>query len=523
MIKRTIAALLCLVFLLSWAPMARAEEAPAEAIDISEDTFFSGSGYDDFDFLTDKNTDKYHTSSIGCTMTLMNDVGIGSVYLIFDEEYGQYTIENVGTGEVVTAGTHGFLHEYVDLYQAFGQAPTVISIHFELRKARLSEIYLFSAGEVPDFVQKWQPPLDDQTDLLLLSTHGDDDQLFFAGLLPLYAGQKKVGVQVAYLTDHRNLTNARTHEILNGLWAVGCAAYPIMPDFPDFRIDSLRGTYEEFENQGVTKDELRSYVVELLRRFKPKVVVGHDIDGEYGHGMHMVYTDCLIKALELSNDSTAFPETAEKYGLWEVPKTYLHLYDENPIVIDYDQPLSEFDGMTAFQVSQKLGYPCHKSQQYTWFTDWINGDNNQITKASQIKKHNPSYFGLYHSNVGQDVGKDDFLENIVTYGEEARIEAERLEQERLEQEQQLLAQMEAERQELERLEQERAEQKRLEQERLEQEQKELERIQQKQQLRKQRAMAIVSWSILIILVLALIAMILMIRKQKGYSDFEYKE
>lgn len=523
MIKRTAAALLCLVFLLTWAPAVSAEKAPEEAVDISDSTFFTGGGFDDFRFLTDKDTDTYRTSDIGSTITLMNEQGIGSLYLIFDEEYGEYTVENVGSGELLTVGKYGFLHEYVDLYQAFGEAPTIVSIHFELRKAKLSEIYLFSAGEAPDFVQRWQPPLEGKTDLLLLSTHGDDDQLFFAGLLPLYAGQKKVGVQVAYLTDHRNLTNARTHEILNGLWAVGCTAYPVLPDFPDFRIDSLRGTYEEFEDQGVSKEELRSYVVELLRRFKPKVVVGHDIDGEYGHGMHMVYTDLLIKALKLSNDPESFPETAEQYGLWEVPKTYLHLYEKNPIVLDYDQPLSEFDDMTAFQVSQKLGYPCHKSQQYTWFTDWINGEDKPITKASQIKRYNPSYFGLYHSTVGEDVTKDDFLENIVTYTEEARIEQERLEKEQQEKEQLQQQQMEEERKELERLEAERAEQKRQEQERLEKEQQELERIQQEQQAKKQRTMAIASWSILIILVLALVLMVILIRRQKGYHDFDYED
>lgn len=523
MIKRTVAAMLCLVLLLVWMPAVRAEEASAVASDISENTYFMGSGFKDFSFLIDKDTDNYRTSDIGATMTLLNDQGIGSVYLIFDEEYGEYTIENVGSGELLTVGKHGFLHEYVDLYQAFGEAPTVISIHFERRKAKISEIYLFSAGEAPDFVQRWQPPLESKTDLLLLSTHGDDDQLFFAGLLPLYAGQKKLGVQVAYLTDHRNLTNARTHEILNGLWAVGCTAYPVMPDFPDFRIDSLRGTYEEFEDLGVSADELRGYVVELLRRFKPKVVVGHDIDGEYGHGMHMVYTDCLIKALKLSNDPESFPETVEEYGLWEVPKTYLHLYEKNPIVMDYDQPLSEFDDMTAFQVSQKLGYPCHKSQQYTWFTDWINGEDNSITKASQIKRYNPSYFGLYYSTVGEDVSKDDFLENVLTYDEEARIEQERLEKEQQEQERLQQEAMEKERLELERLEAERAEQKRQEQERLEKEQQEQERIRLELEAKKQRAMAIASWSILIVLLLALVLMVIIIRRQKGYRDFDYRE
>ena len=118
-------------------------------------------------------------------------------------------------------------------------------------------------------------------------------------------------------------------------------------------------------------------------------------------------------------------------------------------MIDYDVPLEAFDGMTAFMATQTYGYPCHETQQYTWFTDWINGKTTPITKATEIKSYNPSHFGLYRSTVGEDVLKNDFMENITSYEEQARLEAERLEQERLEAER-----LEKERLEAERLEQE---------------------------------------------------------------------
>jgi LmbE family N-acetylglucosaminyl deacetylase len=457
---------------------------PAAAVDITGSTAILGDGYDKFDFLTDGNTTAYHTSNGKCTITLLNEEGIGSIYLMFDLEYGEYTIENAANGKSITAGQEGFLHEYIDLNQAFQGPVTSLYIHFERGKVRLSELEVYSVGTVPEHVQIWQPPLEGETDLLLLSSHGDDDQLFFAGLLPKYAGQEGAAVQVAYLTNHRNLTNQRTHEILNGLWATGCTAYPVLPDFPDFRIDDLQKTYKEFERLGYPKDQLMSYVTGLLRRFKPQVVVGHDIEGEYGHGMHMVYTDCLLEALKVSNDETYLPEQVASYGVWDVPKTYLHLYDKNTIELDYDQPLSAFDGMTAFEVTQKLGYPCHKSQQSTWFTGWLNGDNGEITKASQIKRHNPCRFGLYRTTVGDDVVRQDFLENITTYREQEEAEQLRLEQERLEKEAQEQERLEAERQELDRIEAEKAEKKRLEEERLEAERLEQERLQQEQHQRQ---------------------------------------
>lgn len=498
---RVLAPVLCLCALISLAITARA----AEAADLRGSTAVSGSGYDSFSFLFDEDIKTYKKSGETASITLEDPAGIGSLYLMFDLEYGAYTVTDNVTGNVITAGAQGFLHEYIEL------APTTsVTLSFENGPVRLSEIYVFSEGEAPDFVQRWDAPLEGGADILLFSTHGDDDQLFFAGLLPLYAGEKGCRVQVAYLTDHRNLTNARTHEMLNGLWAVGVTAYPVFGSFADFRIDDLEGSYAEYASQGVTEEDLLSFVVEQLRRFKPLVAVGHDVNGEYGHGMHMVYTDCLIKALDVSNDPAAFPALAEKYGVWDVPKTYLHLYGENPIELDYDQPLDAFGGMTAFEVSQKLGYPCHESQQYTWFTGWINGKSEPITKATQIQKYNPCKFGLYRSAVGADVQKDDLLENLTTYAEQERLEQERLEQERLEQE----------RLEQERLDQERLEQERLEQEKLEQERQEQERLEQEcleseaqQQARKQHSLAISAGVVIVLTALLIVALAKLFRRK----------
>lgn len=496
--------LLCMI--LSVCPRADASKTlPAK--DIRENTAYSGTGYSSFSFLKDGNIDSYKKSDASASITLENESGIGSLYLMFDLEYGSYTITDNATGQATTAGEHGFLHEFVDLEKAFGTCPTSVTLGFADGSVRLSEIYVFSQGSAPDFVQKWQEPLEANTDLLLLASHGDDDQLFFAGLLPYYAGELDCRVQVAYLTDHRNLTNARTHEMLNGLWAVGVEAYPVFGNFDDFRIDSLDGTYGEYARLGTTKDELLEFVVEQLRRFRPLAVVGHDINGEYGHGMHMVYTDLLMQAVEISNDAASYPELAQEYGVWDVPKTYLHLYEENPIVLDYDTPLEHFDELTAFQATQKLGYPCHKSQQYTWFTGWINGKSTQISKATEIATYSPCHFGLYRSTVGDDAAKNDFMENLTTYAEQERLEQERLEAEKLE----------AERLEQERLEAERLEKERLEAERLEKEQQEQQRLEQERQALQQKTQQqklTVAVCVLAVLVLCMIVLLCRLKRTR---------
>ena len=504
--KKLFSLVLIAAVLLSLFPAVAATEATAAtAMDISKSTTITGSGYGSFAFLTDGNIKTYQKSSGSAELKLENPTGIASLYLLFDLEYGEYTITDNISGKVYTAGSYGFLHEYFVL----DDPTTSLTIRFGNGTVRLSELYAFSEGKAPDFVQQWGAPLEGKADIVLFATHGDDDQLFFAGLLPYYAAEVGCGMQVVYLTDHRNLTMARTHEMLNGLWSVGVTAYPVFGSFADFRIDDLNGTYSYYKDLGTSKEELQGFVVEQIRRFKPQVAVGHDINGEYGHGMHMVYADLLIKALDITNDPAQFPESAEKYGIWDIPKTYLHLYAENPIEMNYDVPLKSFDGMTAFEVTQKLGYPCHESQQYTWFTKWINWVNmsvggTPVTSPTQIKDHNPCKFGLYRSTVGPDVQKNDFLENIVTYAEQERIEQERLEAERLEQER-----LEQERLEQERLEAERLEQERLEQERLEAERLEQERLQaEKEQRQKELLIAV---AVLTGLVLVLLAVLLTAR------------
>ncbi len=502
--KKLLSYMISAALLVSFAGALALPAAAQEAADITASTTLTGEGYSSFGFLTDGNTSAFRTAEEALTITLENAEGMAGLYLIFDLEYGAYTVTDNTTGQQLTAGRYGMLHEYIDLQQ-LGTLPTSVTLSFPDAGARLSELTVYTEGELPVSVQRWDAPLEDGADLVLFSAHGDDEHLYFAGLLPYYAGQLGYRVQVVYLTDHRNDTNARTHEMLNGLWNVGVRAYPVFGSFADFRIDSLSGTYQQYEQRyGTTEEALLDFVVTQIRRFKPLVAVGHDLDGEYGHGMHQVYADLLTQAVTVTNDPEVCPDSAEQYGLWEIPKLYLHLYETNAISLDYDQPLDAFDGMTAFQVSQEMGFPSHKSQQWPMFVNWFYGTNRQITHASQIQTYSPCEFGLYHTTVGEDVEKNDFFENLKTYDqqEQERLEQERLEQERLEQER-----LEQERLEQERLEQERLEQEKLEQERLEQEhlaQEEQARLAQEQLKQEQRTLLI--WgSVVFVLALLLVA------------------
>lgn len=378
------------------------------------------------------------------SITFSYEDGIGSLYLIFDGTHGLYTVTNQDTGDRVQVGDYEYLHDFLDLVALFGTAPTCVTLDFENGPVTIFEIQAYTEGQVPDTVQRWSPPADGQADLVLFSTHGDDEQLFFAGVLPYYAKERGYTVQVVYFTNHPDEYN-RMHEMLNGLWTVGVTCYPVFGEHPDFFQRDITQTYASLERRGFTRDELLSFVVENIRRFRPQVAVGHDINGEYGHGMHKVYTDLLMEAVTNSADPDFYPESAQTYGTWDVPKTYLHLYEENQIVMDWDQPLESFDGMTAFQVTKELGFPCHKSQyqDFAWYLTYYDS-------AAECPKYNPCYYGLFRSTVGEDVQKNDFFENVTTHAEaeriaqEAQLEAERLAAEEEARRQEALARQEEE-------------------------------------------------------------------------------
>ncbi len=410
------------------------------------DTALQSQGFSSPALLCDNDRLSYTAAYEKATVTLSNPKGISSLYLVFDRVPSPWSLTD--GANVIPCGENGFLHEYVDVSALFGYTPSSLTLTFESGTS-VAEVYGFTEGTLPSFVQVWETPCT-EADILLLSSHSDDEQLFFAGLLPLYAGERDLAVQVVYLVNH-NDTHNRPHELLDGLWTVGVRHYPVISHFPDLYSESKEWAISAYSGYGFTYEDFCEYITEQIRRFRPQVVVSHDVNGEYGHGTHILCTSALQDSLLYATDPTAFAESAEQYGLWDVPKTYLHLYSENQIVMNYDVPLAAFGGKTAFQVTQD-GFACHKSQHWTWFYRWIYGDNGQITKASEIATYSPCHYGLYRSTVGPDTVGGDFFENMTSYAdiraeEEARRLAEEAEKQRLEEESRRLAEEEAQREE----------------------------------------------------------------------------
>ncbi len=338
--------------------------------------------------ITDDNI-RTHAGGENVKMSIVSDESMTGIYIKFNSPPSPGTLDSS-----TTISENGFLHEFIPL-----RSSTAV---LEWESADICDIYIFEGnGIFPEWIQSWSVG-SDQTDLLLLATHSDDDQLFFAGLLPLYTSKGGINVQVAYFINHYDTYN-RTHELLDGLWHCGVTTYPEISPFPDGYSESIDEASGYLLSQGFDKTAIEDYHKMLLEKYKPLVVVLHDFDGEYGHGAHKLATKSFVEAVE-SGVSEHTPE-----------KIYVHLYPENKITLDIDTPLNNLGGKTPFQVSQEA-FGFHKSQHWTWFYSWIYGKNSDITMSSQIRSYNPANYGLYFSSVGNDTS-NDILENVTTYSD----------------------------------------------------------------------------------------------------------
>jgi hypothetical protein len=349
---------------------------------------------------------------------------IDSIYIVFWDSAPNFTLS---CGDKSYEIENSFLHAFVKIPSEITECRE-ITVTFK-EKANVSDVSAFKKGELPDWVQNWNQP-HEKADLLLNVTHYSNEHTFFAGILPYHIANK-YRTQVVFFTE--STSSANKHEMLDGLWAVGMKNYPVLSSFSESNTKTSAEALKALEKDKVTEDMIISFQTEILRRFKPQVVVSHDLKGENGNGQYILNAETLVKAIELANDASKYPDSAKKYGVWNTPKLYLHLYKENQITLNWDSALEFFNGKTAFQVSQE-GYKANGSQQKSWFTKWLNGNDNKNTSAAKIETYSPCAFGLYRTTVGQDTQKNSFFENLVSYDEQIRLEQERLEQERLEQE-----------------------------------------------------------------------------------------
>lgn len=368
--------------------------------------------------LSDSNCGTYAEFGAGDSLSIKVGEGlsIGGIYLKWYKVPGEWSLsysDGAGNTSELGCGRNGFLHEFVSIEDG-GISECVM--HFPAG-AGLCDVYVYSPGKLPDDVQTWKTA-PDKADILVFSTHADDECLFLGGAIATYAAERGLRVQVVYMTNYWDVMIVREHEKLNGLWSMGVKYYPVTGFTPDEYVTTVEAAAAMYG-----KDKWTEFITQQIRRFKPQVVISQDFNGEYGHVAHILKADCIKEAVENSMKADFFPDSAAQYGTWDVPKTYYHLYWENKIRLNLRQPISALGGRTAIEAAADA-YLYHESQQWCWF--YVTDDPND-PKSDQI---NSAEYGLYRTTVGADTS-NDMMEHITSYDEQERLEEEaRLEEEK---------------------------------------------------------------------------------------------
>ena len=315
---------------------------------------------------------------------------IGGVYLKWNLRASRFIVDvlSEGTWQTIEQVNGGYAVQFITLPPDTDR--------FRIRRAeddqtefRVVELRVYGPGELPNDVQAWQPEFD-TCDLLVISTHPDDEYLYLGGTIPYYVAQGKA-VQVLYVAPSSSI---RYLELLDGLWLCGVRNYPVLGTFTDKKYDRVEEIYQCW-----SRDKLQRFLLSNIRKFKPDVVVTQDLKGEYGHVAHIATSANTAWAVNNAGDAAIDPESAEQYGVWQVKKTYLHLYPENTIVMDWSTPLPYFGGESALSMAEQA-FALHRSQQLLNYRVRAEGD------------YDCRLFGLYASTVGEDILKTDFFENI---------------------------------------------------------------------------------------------------------------
>lgn len=263
-------------------------------------------------------------------------------------------------------------------------------------EGKLTELFVYNQKQL-SMQQKtvdWQEPLE-KADIMVVEAHGYDDVLVFGAVIPTYT-DRGYAVTVA---DMGCDTIGRQRESSGGSYLSGLRNFKTFFEFKDH----LKVTYELYTKTWLEEDprDPEALLVAEIRRVRPEVVVTYDlVNGSINHGANRLTAEITVKAVADAADPSLFPESAQEYGAWQVKKLYIHMYDQNQIFIDVDTPLASFDGKTARQVAAEGMYK------------WKNGAEAAKIQNIRSGKYHPSEYGLYFSAVGEDVEKNDLLENI---------------------------------------------------------------------------------------------------------------
>lgn len=317
----------------------------------------------------------------------------GGLYMEWDKAPSkiQITLYNAA-GEVVRTIQENNPSKKWNLYYELEPEVVGLTIRSGDSDNGINKLRIYEAGKTPEAVQQWQDT-PEKVDMIMFLPHMNDETLYFSGVLSQLSAQGK-NVLVVYMTSYDRNKHA---EALDCLWTHGVRIHPVFVGFQDYKVDS----YKKAEWLWGEENTYRA-MVGLIRKYKPDVVLTQDWNGEYGHYQHVMTARYCVKSVEVAGNAEVFPDIAEAYGAWDVPKLYLHLWDEeNRLDLGFDEPMEELHGRSPMQIAF-IAMDKHTSQLH----------NPTYSLLVDGKQYDCTWFGLYRSTVGPDIEKNSFFENL---------------------------------------------------------------------------------------------------------------
>ena len=324
---------------------------------------------------------------------------IGGIYFVWSSAPSKWELfayeSNGSLTSVLEGGTERYLTQYVYVpseYAEYRNFRLVMTPDTTSSAIDLASLSIFGPGNAPYYAPAWQP-FTGRTDLLTIVSHPDDEDLYMSVPEVTYANQG-MKCETVFMTYGSNSTSVRRYEAQESVWSLGNKSYPVMGNFVDVKTTTKEGMMSYWPLESTI-----SFIVEQIRKYKPSVVVTHDVRGEYGHGAHMLTEYATELAFQYAADPDIYPDSAAKYGTWTAGKLYVHLYSTNALnTMSLTANLSAFENKTVLKVIQDA-YSRQKSQ--------LPGRSLPTSGSYDMRK-----FGLVASNLGADWTHDSMFENV---------------------------------------------------------------------------------------------------------------
>jgi len=215
----------------------------------------------------------------------------------------------------------------------------------------ISELRVYDTETPPDELaimtaQKTQP------EVMLILAHTADEAYYFGSLLPYCRSED---VAVVFLMSYSREAQQQAIELQ---YSLGSRMQPIFAGFAYFRsyMDSSK-MYAMMD-----KSEIETYMLQLVRKYQPNVLVTHDIAGEGGDCLHVLTATHVQLAAEQASQEKYDRASAAEYGLWQVQAVYQHRSEGTSALYDTQAPLSEYGGLSAVELAQTC------FERYTFLT-----------------------------------------------------------------------------------------------------------------------------------------------------------